>query len=103
MVADITKKAADKKFDGYAAMLKFINGLLPQDTEDTFLLKDAFPERAGLKARGSLDCDSRALLALAVIEKLSYPLGKIFMADQFSYVVLFYGSEYFDMNLNEVI
>ncbi len=103
LVDEISKKAAVEKFDSYTSLLRFINSNFGRRQRNTFLLKEAFAEKEGQQPEGTLDCDSKSILALAVIEKLGYPFGKIYLADQYSHVILFYGGEYFDMTLDETV
>ena len=93
--------AQKKQFKSLDELALFINNQFPQDGEDTPLLKGAFSEAPDQAPQGTLDCDSRALLVVAVWEMLGKPLGNLQLVqmttDFLSHVVLSTGDSWLDL------
>lgn len=62
-----------ERFASLTEMVTYINNSISSNfTEqvNTIYIKDAFPEEAGVKTKGSFDCDSRLLICLSILNKI---------------------------------
>lgn len=90
------QEAAQQKFSNFAQLAKFLNERMPESTEDTILIKDAFPVSSDRPANGYLDCDGRTMYALGVLERLGHPF-KVYAVSQIDHMLLTDGKLFYDL------
>ncbi|NCB21099.1 MAG: hypothetical protein EOM88_04260 [Clostridia bacterium] len=69
-----------RQFPSMAEMIIYINNSISSDFSDqesTIYIKDAFPEEAGVEAKGSFDCDSRLLICLSILSKIGITSNQV--------------------------
>ncbi len=94
----------DKKFNDITELAYAINLTINPDLEgikDTLLIKYAYPEKAGLSATGTLDCDARSILTKVVMEQMGFPLGEPQIVSFVDHTTLYFEGRVIDLNINK--
>lgn len=103
---EIVKETEQKLFPSTIDLLEFINSSIDSnlaDDKNTIYLKDAFPETEGGKAKGTFDCDSRAVMCEAVLQALGYNSNDVTMCALEGHMILWVRNEnkFFELVTNE--
>ena len=103
----IANEVEQNKLLNTTKLLQLINASIDSNFEggqNTVYLKDAFAEAEGNKAKGTFDCDSRAMMIMAVLEKLGYSNSTVSMCTLEGHMVLWIKKEnkFLELTNNEI-
>jgi hypothetical protein len=106
---ELIKELESQKFDSNVDLLAHINKSIDCDfssRQRSINLKDAFATRKDQEPAGGLDCDSRAVLCLSILEKIGFDLNKVQMVMSKGHAMLKIKEEnedlFFELNDNQV-